>query len=363
MRTHRTLFKAERLTTWWIAVAIVGSLASALVPYAANADPTVVPGFTIERISTGAFPLEQPNGLVIDQDGNIYVGRNFFEPSAVQSDLLRITPSGDVSSIVSFGNFIGGLALNSKGELFGSLLDGTIFKLQNGIASIFAVLGPLSIPEKVVFDEQDNLYVALFGGQAVAKVSPNGLVTMFVENLSGPVGVAFRKDLLLIGDNFNDVVGPGILLEVDPRGVITRTVEPVGDRIVDLANHPNSDSLFIANQGVLAGNLFGPTILRVQIQNGTVTPFATGFAGYPRDLAFDSTGSLYAVDANSLYKISSPRTFAGVPGTANCHGESVSALTRQFGGLRAAALALEFPSVRALQESIRTFCDQDPIRP
>ena len=212
MRTHLTLFKAERLTTWWIAVAIVGSLASALVPYAANADPTVVPGFTIERISTGAFPLEQPNGLVIDQDGNIYVGRNFFEPSAVQSDLLRITPSGDVSSIVSFGNFIGGLALNSKGELFGSLLDGTIFKLQNGIASIFAALGPLSIPEKVVFDEQDNRFVALFGERAVAKVSANGLVTMFVENLSGPFGVVFRKDLLLIGDNLNGN-GPGILLE------------------------------------------------------------------------------------------------------------------------------------------------------
>jgi len=268
-----------------------------------------------------------------------------------------------VSSIVSFGNFIGGLALNSKGELFGSLLDGTIFKLQNGIASIFAALGPLSIPEKVVFDEQDNLFVALFGERAVAKVSPNGLVTMFVENLSGPLGVAFRKDLLLIGDNFNDVVGPGILLEVDPRGVITRTVEPVGDRIVDLANQPNSDSVFIANQGELVGNLFGPTILRVQIQNGTVTPFATGFAGHPRDLAFDSTGSLYAVDAHSLYKISSSRTFAGVPGTANCHGESVSALTLQFGGLRAAALALEFPSVQALQESIRTFCDENPIRP
>ena len=358
MRTHLTLFKAERLMR--IAVAIVGSLASALVTYAANADPIVVPGFTIERISTGAFPLVQPNGLVIDQDGNIYVGRNFFEPSVpIQSDVLRITPSGDVSSIVSFGNSIGGLALNSKGELFGSLQDGTIFKLQNGQASIFAALGPLSIPEKLVFNEQDDLFVALFGGQAVAKVSGNGLVTMFIENLSGPFGVAFRNDLLLIGDNFNGN-GPGILLEVDTRGAITRTLEPVGDRIVDLANHPNSDSLFIANQGVLAGNLFGPTILRLQIQNGSITPFAKGFAGYPRDLAFDSSGNLYVVDANSLYKISSSGTFAGVPGTANCHGESVSALTRQFGGVRAAAFALEFPSVQALQESIRTFCDEAP---
>jgi hypothetical protein len=164
----------------------------------------------------------------------------------------------------------------------------------------------------------------------------------------------------LIGDNLNGN-GPGILLEVDSLGAITRRFEPVGDRIVDLANEPKSNSIFIANQGVLAGNLFGPTILRVQ--NGTIAPFAEGFAGYPRDLAFDSSGNLYAVDANSLYKISASRTFAGVPGTANCHGESVSALARQFGGLPAAAFALGFPGVQALQESIKMFCDEDQIRP
>ena len=50
--------------------------------------------------------------------------------------------------------------------------------------------------------------------------------------------------------------------------------------------------------------------------------------------------------------------FAGTPGTANCHGESVSALARQFRGLRAAASALGFPSVRALQDAIREFCEE-----
>jgi hypothetical protein len=50
--------------------------------------------------------------------------------------------------------------------------------------------------------------------------------------------------------------------------------------------------------------------------------------------------------------------FAGTPGTANCHGESVSALARQFGDLRAAASALGFPGVRALQEAIRAFCEE-----
>jgi hypothetical protein len=49
--------------------------------------------------------------------------------------------------------------------------------------------------------------------------------------------------------------------------------------------------------------------------------------------------------------------FAGTPGKANCHGKSVSALAKQFGGLSAAAAALGFDSVSALQEAIMAFCD------
>jgi hypothetical protein len=48
--------------------------------------------------------------------------------------------------------------------------------------------------------------------------------------------------------------------------------------------------------------------------------------------------------------------FAGTPGKANCHGKSVSALARQFGGLNRAAAALGFDSVSALQEAIMAFC-------
>src|SRR5262249_14086269 len=47
--------------------------------------------------------------------------------------------------------------------------------------------------------------------------------------------------------------------------------------------------------------------------------------------------------------------FAGTPGEANCHGQSVSALTEQFGSLAAAAAALGYSSVQALQVSIRAF--------
>jgi hypothetical protein len=54
--------------------------------------------------------------------------------------------------------------------------------------------------------------------------------------------------------------------------------------------------------------------------------------------------------------IQPPPRFAGTPGFSNCYGKSVSALAKQFGGLNAAAAALGFPSVKALQNAIQVFC-------
>jgi hypothetical protein len=47
---------------------------------------------------------------------------------------------------------------------------------------------------------------------------------------------------------------------------------------------------------------------------------------------------------------------AGTPGKANCHGRTVSALAKQFGGIDAAASALGFSSVASLQDVLREFC-------
>jgi len=46
----------------------------------------------------------------------------------------------------------------------------------------------------------------------------------------------------------------------------------------------------------------------------------------------------------------------GTPGAANCHGQTVSALSQLYGTLDAAAAALGFPSVKALQKTIEASC-------
>ena len=78
-----------------------------------------------------------------------------------------------------------------------------------------------------------------------------------------------------------------------------------------------------------AGNLFGTTEFGGAIGAGTV--FEIGGSGFVPP-------------------------FAGTPGTPNCHGQSVSALARQYGGLNAAAAALGFSSVQVLQNAITGYC-------
>jgi hypothetical protein len=47
---------------------------------------------------------------------------------------------------------------------------------------------------------------------------------------------------------------------------------------------------------------------------------------------------------------------AGTPGRANCHGQTVSAMAHEFGGIDASASSLGYSSVDALQDDIGVFC-------
>jgi hypothetical protein len=47
----------------------------------------------------------------------------------------------------------------------------------------------------------------------------------------------------------------------------------------------------------------------------------------------------------------------GTPGEPNCHGQTISALAQEFGGISKAASALGFSSVQALQNAFKLFCE------
>jgi uncharacterized repeat protein (TIGR03803 family) len=97
--------------------------------------------------------------------------------------------------------------------------------------------------------------------------------------------------------------------------------------------------------------------------NGTngETPVAGLIADADGNL-FGTTGGGGAHGLGTVFEITGsgfvpPAQFAGTPGKPNCYGQSVSALAREYGGLNAAAAALGYPSVRALQEAIMGYCE------
>jgi hypothetical protein len=93
------------------------------------------------------------------------------------------------------------------------------------------------------------------------------------------------------------------------------------------------------------------TDLQAWIRNSSIKPdwlrIATDIIDAttpPGNMAFSLTGDTIAE--------------AGTPGQANCHGKTVSALARQFGGTPQASLALGASSVDTLQNAITLFCGQ-----
>jgi hypothetical protein len=97
------------------------------------------------------------------------------------------------------------------------------------------------------------------------------------------------------------------------------------------------------------------------VGTGAVAPFGNGAEqGWSASLSGDGNTAIVGgfIDNNlagAAWVYAKP-AFAGTPGQANCYGRSVSALARQFRGLNAAAAALGFPSVPALQNAILAFC-------
>jgi YVTN family beta-propeller protein len=117
-----------------------------------------------------------------------------------------------------------------------------------------------------------------------------------------------------------------------PTNTVTATI-PVGSSPTGVAATPDGSKVYVT-QG--AAN----TVSVIDTATNTVvgSPIPVGRSPWPTAIAIG------------------PVTFAGTPGFSNCRGQSGAALTQQYGSMNAAAAALGYPSVQALQSAIRTFC-------
>ena len=256
----------------------------------------------------------------------------------------------------------------------------------------------------LIADAAGNLYGTTFYGGG-SGCDGSGCGTVFELKLN-PDGTYTERMLhSFIGDR--DGAGPAAGLLTDAVGNLYGTTSEGGGSHACLTGcgtvftlTPNLDGTysesvlhrFSANDGQApyagliadaAGNLYGTTYTGGPIGSvcawcGTVfrlTPTGTlsvlhNFTGYPSDganpatgLIADAAGNLYGTTSQggnnnygTVFKLTVSATFQGVPGMANCAGQSISFLATEFGGIAHAATALGFASVKDLQDAVVAYC-------
>ena len=195
-------------------------------------------------------------------------------------------------------------------------------------AAVLSLLGSgqtLAQNAYVTNDASDTVLV-------IATASNTVIATIPVGDYSR--GVAVTPDgrkVYVTNENSNTVS------VIDTATNIVIATIPVGIGPAGVAVSPDGHKVYVANESSAAVSV-------IMTESDTVTGTIT----------FSRFDNPFAV------VFQPPPKFAGTPGKVNCHGKSVSALAKQYGGLSHAAAALGYASVKALQDAISAYCADVP---
>jgi uncharacterized repeat protein (TIGR03803 family) len=284
---------------------------------------------SLHSFSGGADGANPTAGLIIDTNGNLYgtttAGGN---TSTGCANTLNTPGCGTVfrlktdgSSFAVLYSFNGGvdaanpgaaLTTDGPGNLYGTAVNGG----SNNAGAVFRLTPNTNPPwpEAVLYSfcSQSSSQACTDGANPLASLIIDAMGNLFGTTFNGGTG------------NSQQRFGVGTMFQLTP------TTNPPWTETVLYSFCPSS--------GCADG--FNPSASLIADDTGNLystTPFGGAHAG----------GTVFVLPNIA---------FAGTPGKPNCHGKSVSALAKQYGGLNSAAAALGYPSVSALQDAIRAFC-------
>ncbi|RFM31308.1 hypothetical protein DXN04_29730 [Chitinophaga silvisoli] len=300
----------------------------------------------------------------IDATGNLYVLDMHSDPLK-GTDIRKITPSGEVTTIVSgisYSGTFGGMCRSAEGDFYiANRLSHLIYKVTKaGVLSVFAGSGSkgsddgkgtaasFSFPTGITSDAAGNIYVSDQGTFLIRKITPDGTVSTIAGSGEGK-----EKDGLGRQASFNfpsgmvtDPAGNiyvadtdvGTIRKITSDGMVTTVV---GKRVIidgDAKNATFNRPTDLVTDA--EGNLFvadaGNNVIRQITTAGIVSTYAgTGLPGNsdgplktasfscPLGIALDGSGNLFIADsANNLIRKISNRVVSSIPLFVAANGES-----------------------------------------
>lgn len=279
-----SLYLSTQSSVWWI------DLSAGLIHLVSG--PSVVPGFSGDGGPVSAAGFNQPFGMELDSQGNLFIADS-------GNNRIREISAGTQIITTTAGGYIG-----------------------DGSKATDASLNFPTLGNHIAFDSLGNLYIADTGNNRVRKVSPKGTITTFAgsgtSGYSGDGGLAASAQLsapsAVGADPFGNVFildnGNGVVRKVDSSGTIT-TLQPSGI----LSFGP-----YVFDQGVgltvdSAGNVYFPdgftvvwkvdtsnhaTIVAGQLfafsDSGDGGPATQATLFFPQSVTVDASGNLYIAE-------------------------------------------------------------------
>jgi YVTN family beta-propeller protein len=251
---------------------------------------------------------------------------------------VGINPTG--AAVSPDGNTVYVAAVGCDLCSFGEMSTISVINAQTDTVSANITPGAFGAIGVAVSPDSNRVYVTNFIDDLVWVIDTANNTTIATITLGGiPFGSSPRG--ITVSPDGSTVYTANYLSDnVAVINAATNTVATyiaIGTDPFGLSVTPDGSELYVANNGSSNAN---STVSVVDVATNTVT------ANIP-------VGSEPFAFGNFIQ--SAPK-FAGTPGNPNCHGKSVSALAKQYGGLPAAAAALGDSSVQVLQNDIAAYC-------
>ncbi|MEX6689306.1 FG-GAP-like repeat-containing protein [Danxiaibacter flavus] len=253
--------------------------------------PEPVPEGTVQTVKGG---LEGPNGVAIDNRGNLYVAESG------KTTITRIDATSKATTNLGYGfNHPEGIALDSAGNVYvADTYNSAVKKISASNGNVTTLGSGFNRPVAVTVDGTGNVFVAdLYAGVKKINMSNNSVTKILSNyNFINPRAIAVdNKDEVLVIASQADAPEYNVVIKITPSGQ-TVVFESSLDEPRGLAQDAGND-LYVSYSN--------PKIVkRLSAYDGPLTFIGTE-AQTAKGISVDAAGNVFLADSasNSVIKI------------------------------------------------------------